>query len=103
MSQTLYRYLFAPEVPLEEIEATVLLALFAAESPHGETQVRLDAAHQLDKEQRTCVIDAATPVGQDFNRLFTGFLSREFGPDSFRVERAADIAADRAREVAAAV
>ncbi|HEY7312936.1 MAG TPA: hypothetical protein VH643_26465 [Gemmataceae bacterium] len=103
MSQTFYRYLFAAEVPLEEIEATVLLALFAAESLHGEAQVRLDAAHQLDKEQRTCTIDATTPVGQDFNRLFTGFLSREFGPDAFRVERAADSAAGRSREVAAAV
>jgi len=27
------------------------------------------------------------PVGRDFNRLILGFLQREFGPDSFRVER----------------
>jgi hypothetical protein len=103
MTQTLYRYEFAAEVPLEEIEATVLLALFAVESLHGEAQVRLDAAHHLDREQRACVIDATTPVGHDFNRLFTGFLSREFGPDSFRVERAAGIASAHAREEAAAV
>jgi hypothetical protein len=87
MSQTLYRYKFTAEVPLEEIEATVLLALFAVESLHGEAQVRLDAAHHLDREQRACVIDSTTPVGQDFNRLFTGFVSREFGADAFEVER----------------
>ncbi len=103
MSPSMYRYLFVPEVPLEEIEATLLLALFAAESLHGEAQVRLDAAHYLDKEQRACTIDAGTPVGQDFNRLFTGFVSREFGADAFRVERVADEAVAPTPEVAAAV
>lgn len=90
MRPTLYRYRFASEAPLQEIEATLLLALFGVESLHGEAQVRLDAAHRLDKEQHACIIDAATPVGQDFNRLFTGFLSREFGADAFQVERLND-------------
>jgi hypothetical protein len=34
-----------------------------------------------------CVFDAGTPVGRDFNRLFIGFIRREFGEDAFRVER----------------
>jgi len=100
MSQTLYRYLFTAELPLEEIEATVLLALFAVESLHGEAQVRLDAAHHLDKKQRACVIDAGTPVGQDLNRVFIGFLSREFGADAFRVERIHAAQAAASKEVA---
>jgi hypothetical protein len=36
-------------------------------------------------------------VGRDLNRLFIGFMTREFGPGSFRVERvqhAADPAAE---------
>jgi hypothetical protein len=103
MSQKLYRYQFTEEVPLEEVAATLLLALFAAESLHGEAQVRLDAAHYLDKEARTCTIDAGTPVGLDFNRLFTGFVSREFGVDAFRVERVADKAVARTPQVAATV
>jgi len=41
------------------------------------------------------VIDAATPVGRDLNRVFIGLVTREFGPDSFRVERV-----DRARDAA---
>lgn len=90
MGQTLYRYRFTSEASLEEIEATLLLALFGVESLHGEAQVRLDAAHRLDEEQHACVIDATTTVGQDFNRLFTGFLSREFGADTFQVERLSD-------------
>ncbi|GIW55531.1 MAG: hypothetical protein KatS3mg082_1935 [Nitrospiraceae bacterium] len=87
MSKELYRYTFRPHVPLEEIEATLLLALWGAESLHGEIQVRLDAAHFLDADRRACVIDAGTPVGRDVNRLFIGFVQREFGNDAFRVER----------------
>lgn len=87
MSQEkLYRYSFQPEALLEDVEASIVLALMATESLHGESQVRLDASHYLDHEQRACVIDASTPVGRDLNRLFVGFLNREFGADSFQVE-----------------
>lgn len=87
MSKELYRYSFPGNVPVEEIEATLLLALWGAESLYGESQVRLDAAHFLDPDRRACVIDADTPVGRDVNRLFVGFARREFGNDAFRVER----------------
>ncbi len=87
MSRDLYRYVFNPEVALEEVEASLVLAVMAAEALHGEAQVKLDAAHAFDAARRSCVIDATTAVGVDFNRLFTQFLRREFGPESFRVER----------------
>jgi hypothetical protein len=87
MNQNLYRFSFAPEVSMEEIETTMLLALLATEALHGEAQVRLDAGHNLDAEQRACVIDGGTEVGRDLNRLFVGFLRREFGADAFQVER----------------
>jgi hypothetical protein len=82
-----YRYHFRPEVPIGEVEETLLLAVIAAESLHGESQVRLDIGHAFSAEQRSCVVDASTEVGRDFNRLFVGFLSREFGRSSFQVER----------------
>jgi hypothetical protein len=87
MTRELYRYEFTADVPAEEVEASLLLALLAAESLHGESQVRLDAAHAFDPDRHACVIDAGTAVGRDVNRLFVGFLRREFGPDAFRVER----------------
>jgi hypothetical protein len=87
MSQELYRYSFVPDVPFEDVEASLLLAVLAAECLHGESQVRLDAGHYFDPEHSTCVIDATTPVGRDFNRLFVGFIAREFGEDSFQVQR----------------
>lgn len=87
MTKDIYRYSFRRHVPLEDVEATLVLALMGAESLHGEAQVRLDAAHFLDSERGACVIDASTSVGRDFNRLFVGFVRREFGVDAFTVER----------------
>ena len=87
MTEGVYRYTFAPDTPLEEVEASLLLALLSAESLHGESQVRLDAAQYFDRDRRACVIDAGTPAGRDLNRLFVGYLRREFGDDAFRVER----------------
>ena len=83
----LYRYKFSETVPLEEVEASLLLAILTAESLHGQAKVRLDAAHYLDPVERACVIDAGTSVGRDVNRLFVGFLNREFGADAFTVHR----------------
>ena len=90
MNTEVYRYTFASSVPFEEVESSLVLAIMAAESLHGQSQVRLDAAHAIDSEKCSCVIDASTPVGRDLNRLFIGFINREFGPDSFTVERIED-------------
>ena len=87
MNREVYRYSFTSSVAFAEVEASLVLAIMAAESLHGQTRVRLDAAHAVDAGKRSCVIDASTLVGRDLNRLFVGFLSREFGPDAFKVER----------------
>lgn len=87
MTKEVYRYAFNPAVQMEDIEVSLLLAILATESLHGEAQARLDASHYLDPDRRACVIDAGTPVGRDLNRLFIGFLRREFGEDSFSVKR----------------
>ena len=79
MSAELYRYKLNKDVSLEDIESTLLLALMATENLHGQAEVRLDAAHFLNKDRRACVIDASTEVGRDINRLFVGFAAREFG------------------------
>lgn len=101
MSRALYRYRCGPAVPPEEIEASLVLALLAAESLHGEAQVRLDAAHAFDAGRRACAIDAGTAVGRDLNRLFVGFLRREFGEEAFRVERITAADQPERREVTA--
>lgn len=87
MKRNLYRYELSDNVPIEDVEASLLLAILAVESIHGESQVRMDAGHVFDAELRKCVIDGRTEVGRDLNRLFTGFLIREFGDNAFTVKR----------------
>ena len=86
-TQIIYRYVFDSDIAMEDVESSLLLALWGAECLHGAANVRLDASHFMDLDARACVIDAGTCVGKDINRLFIGFVSREFGPDAFRVER----------------
>lgn len=88
-----YRYVFSEEVSMDEVEATLVLAIVAAEALHGEAQVRLDAAHAFDRDIRRCVIDAGTEVGLHLNQVFATYLRREFGDDSFSVKRMTDAAA----------
>jgi hypothetical protein len=86
MKQAVYHYTFCAGIPIEEVEATLHLALLAAEGLHGEADVRLEGTHSVDIERRRCVINAATLVGRDINRLFLNFIRHEFGADAFRVE-----------------
>lgn len=64
-----------------------MLAILAVESLHGTSQVRLDAAHAFDTDHRICVINASSEVGRDLNRLFIGFVAREYGESAFEVCR----------------
>jgi hypothetical protein len=87
MTDCVYQYRFAQSVLAEDVEASLLLAIFAVESLHGEAAARLDVAHRFDPETRVCVLDAGTPAGRDLNRIFVGFLRREYGAGSFTVWR----------------
>ena len=89
MQRALFKYQFDDSCPMPDVEAAFVLAIFATESIHGESETRLLAEHAMDLDKRTCVVDAGTEVGRDLNRLFVGFLRREMGDDSFHVERVA--------------
>jgi len=90
MNRELYRYNFDSKVPIRDVEESLLLAVLATECLHGRALVRLDASFCLDSKKRSCVVDAATDVGRAIARIFTGFLSREFGEEAFKVERVGD-------------
>ncbi|WP_417851068.1 hypothetical protein [Thalassoglobus sp.] len=84
---TAHHYTFTDNVAMHEVEASLLLSIWATESLHGESQVRLDAAHVLDEDERSLVIDSDTNVGCDLNRILIGFLRREFRATDFEVRR----------------
>lgn len=87
MKTEVLRYTFASSVCMREVEETLLLAVLAVESLHGESTVRLDASYSVDASRRTCVIDGSTEVGRALSRVFTGFVTREFGGDAFGIHR----------------
>jgi hypothetical protein len=87
MSPEVYRYVFSQGVPFADVLSTLNLAIIAVESLHGESRSRLDARFTDDATKRAVVIDASTVVGQALNEVFVGYARREFGEDSFRVER----------------
>ncbi len=90
MECKVYRYRFKEDVSLGEVEESLMLAVLATESVFGRSRVHLDASFCLNKEKRACEVDASTEVGRNIARIFTGFLSREFGEEAFRVERRND-------------
>jgi hypothetical protein len=87
MSESSYRYTIEPNVPIEEVEITLLLSILGVEALYGESQARLDIGHAFSADRRSVVIAADTAVGRDLNKLFAGFLAKEFGAGSFTVER----------------
>jgi hypothetical protein len=95
MSPVSYRYIFDSAVSPDQIEASLLLAIGQAEALYGEAQVRLDFNYHLDPAARGCTLDGTSDVGRDINRLFVGFVRRQFGEDSFVVERASSDTARR--------
>lgn len=84
-----YRYRFGKEIPVTDAKEALFLAAMASESLHGRARVQLEASFRFDVDERTCVVDAGTDVGRDIARVFTGYLTSEFGEGSFRVERVA--------------
>lgn len=87
MSVDVFRFQFAPDVPLDEAEQTLVLATFAAEGLFGQARVRLDVGYHVDEPRRVLIVDGTTETGLAVVRLFTGLLIREFGDEAFRVSR----------------
>jgi hypothetical protein len=93
VTRTIYRFRFKPKVPMDAVEASILLSVFAAEGLHGPALVRMDGSFVLAEKRRVCVVDATTRVGRTIAKIFTGLVLREFGEDLVRVERIVDDAA----------
>ena len=74
-------------VDLTEAQATLRLAILAAEGLFGEACVRMEVSYHTDAPRSAIYVDATTPSGDAVVRIFTAFLSREFGPDRFTVRR----------------
>jgi len=87
MSDTVFRFSFRSGVDLTEVEATLHLAILAGEGLFGEARVRMEVTYLLDAAQRVVLLDGRTSAGDAVVRIFTSFITREFGEDSFVASR----------------
>jgi hypothetical protein len=87
----IYSFTFAPEISNEEIATRLFLAAVNTENVFGTAVMRLDASFRFDRETRTCVIDGRTEVGRHIATLFVSYLSKEFGDETFVVERTGEV------------
>lgn len=85
MRTDIYRYVLSERIPVHEAEATLQLAVIAAEGLYGQARVRLDARYAIDDAGREIVVHACNEVGACICRVFTGYLACEFGEDAFQV------------------
>ena len=89
MPKNFYHFRLDSDIPIEEIENTLMLALVAVNSLHGVTRVRLDCQFVLDKKRRHVLVDGNTPVGRCFARILAGFADYAYGETGFRFRRIA--------------
>ena len=89
MSKTVYRFQFEDDVPLDEAESALILAIIAAEALHGQPAVRLSLRYLFGEEKRACVIDGDNDVARQVVMIFTQFLIHQFGDDAFQVTQPA--------------
>ncbi|NLF17830.1 MAG: hypothetical protein GX595_11325 [Lentisphaerae bacterium] len=89
MNETVYRYQFEPDVPMEEAETSLVMAIIAAEALHGQPAVRLSLRYLFSEEKRACVIDGYNEIALHVVLVFTQFLLRQFGDDAFQVTQPA--------------
>ena len=82
-----FRFVIKEEVSLVDAELSLHLAIFAVEGLFGRAPVRLDVGYHVDEPRCVIVVDASNEVGEALVRVFTNLLLREFGDDSFRVDR----------------
>ena len=87
MSDTAYCYRFQASVSMCEVEATLLLAVWGTESLHPGSNLDHSLLYEIQTPSRLCVIFTDTPAGHDLNRLFSGYLRREFGPGAWTLSR----------------
>ena len=87
MNRTVYKIEFARELPVGMVDFHLMTAARAAESLYGRDAMRLDVAVRLSSKKRMVTIDAETQIGVDLAKMFMGFMTTDFGEDSFSVTK----------------
>jgi len=95
MKTDVYRFTFMPAIDLTEVEATLHLAVLATEGLLGESRVRMETSFHVDQPRSVILVDGGTTAGNAIVRIFTAFVTREFGADAFTVRRVTAAPSDK--------
>lgn len=63
------------------------MALKETELIYGKAKVKLETNYKLNDSRGICLIESGTDCGEHLAKLLSGFLIRELGDNSFKVER----------------
>jgi len=80
-----YRYEFSETISFEDALETLTLSRIAVASAVGESRARLELEQHIDPGERAIELGADSHSGAMLNRVFTGYLAREFPQGSFKV------------------
>jgi hypothetical protein len=99
MSQEITRFTLNTAISESDLDATLLLSKLAAAAMHGEERVRIHAPVEIRNGGKVIEIDSTREVGQTLALILGGYLRRELGDGTVRVERIASISTRHTQEV----
>lgn len=70
MHRSVYRFVFAEDSDMEEVEAMLILAILAVGCLCGGPAIRLNAVYAVDAGWRTVVVDGTTRAGLACSRAW---------------------------------
>lgn len=75
MIRNVYKFTFAKDVSIEEVNNAMAMAAIAVESIYGEHAMMIDGKFYVSDRQRICLIDSESQLGQDLAKVFAGFIA----------------------------
>jgi len=79
------KFVFQGEQGLEDVEADLALAIFAAECLHGRPRVRLETRYLVGPGGQTCVMEVLGPAGESAAQVFAGLATARFGEEAVSI------------------
>ncbi len=82
------RFKLNEKLSWERMDELIAFAVISAECTFGQAKVRLNASYLTSDSK--AVIDVSSAVGEHIAEIFTGLLIKDYGEQSFTVERVRD-------------
>ena len=81
------RFTFYVEPDPADIEADLVLAIFAAECLHGRPRVRLETRYLVAPDGQSCVLEISGLAGESAAQVFAGLVTARFGEEGMSISQ----------------